>query len=112
MNARRPTFNFERPMNSVERKRWNPASRLRLAYGGQAGRVGLKEGKTRPEAASTIGGTLSVERSTLDVGSSPRGAVFLSYAAQDAEAAKRICEALRVAGIEVWFDQSEPAAKP
>jgi TolB-like protein/Flp pilus assembly protein TadD len=37
----------------------------------------------------------------------PVGAVFLSYASQDAEAAKRICEALRAAGIEVWFDQSE-----
>jgi len=34
-------------------------------------------------------------------------AVFLSYASQDAEAARRICDALRVAGIEVWFDQSE-----
>ena len=34
-------------------------------------------------------------------------AVFLSYASQDAGAAKRICEALRAAGIEVWFDQSE-----
>jgi TolB-like protein/Flp pilus assembly protein TadD len=34
-------------------------------------------------------------------------AVFLSYASQDAEAAHRICEALRAAGIEVWFDQSE-----
>ncbi|HVU16013.1 MAG TPA: TIR domain-containing protein [Candidatus Didemnitutus sp.] len=34
-------------------------------------------------------------------------AVFLSYASQDAEEAKRICEALRAAGIEVWFDQSE-----
>jgi TolB-like protein/Flp pilus assembly protein TadD len=32
--------------------------------------------------------------------------VFLSYASQDAEAARRICEALRAAGIEVWFDQS------
>ncbi|MFZ5496477.1 MAG: TIR domain-containing protein [Verrucomicrobiota bacterium] len=31
-------------------------------------------------------------------------AVFLSYASQDAEAAKRICDALRSAGIEVWFD--------
>jgi TolB-like protein/cytochrome c-type biogenesis protein CcmH/NrfG len=31
----------------------------------------------------------------------------LSYASQDAEAAKRICEALRAGGIEVWFDQSE-----
>jgi TolB-like protein/Flp pilus assembly protein TadD len=34
-------------------------------------------------------------------------AVFLSYASQDAEAAKRICEALRRGGIEVWLDQSE-----
>jgi len=34
-------------------------------------------------------------------------AVFLSYASQDAEAAKRLCEALRAFGIEVWFDQSE-----
>jgi TolB-like protein/tetratricopeptide (TPR) repeat protein len=33
--------------------------------------------------------------------------VFLSYASQDAEAARRICEALRAAGVEVWFDQSE-----
>ena len=35
------------------------------------------------------------------------GAIFLSYASQDAEAAQRICAALRLAGIEVWFDQSE-----
>ena len=34
-------------------------------------------------------------------------AVFLSYASQDAEAARKICEALRAAGVEVWFDQSE-----
>ena len=31
-------------------------------------------------------------------------AVFLSYASQDAEAAKRICDALRAAGVELWFD--------
>ena len=31
-------------------------------------------------------------------------AVFLSYASQDAEAARRICETLRGAGMEVWFD--------
>jgi hypothetical protein len=31
-------------------------------------------------------------------------AVFLSYASHDAEAAKRICETLRAAGTEVWFD--------
>ena len=40
-------------------------------------------------------------------GSTPAGAVFLSYASQDAEAARRICDALRADGIEVWFDQSE-----
>jgi len=39
--------------------------------------------------------------------STATGAVFLSYASQDAEAARRICEALRAGGIEVWFDQSE-----
>ncbi len=37
----------------------------------------------------------------------PSYAVFVSYASQDAEPAQRICEALRAAGIEVWFDQSE-----
>lgn len=36
--------------------------------------------------------------------SDPGKAVFLSYASQDAEAAKRICDALRQAGVEVWFD--------
>ena len=35
----------------------------------------------------------------------PAGAVFLSYASQDATVATRICEALRAGGIEVWFDQ-------
>jgi eukaryotic-like serine/threonine-protein kinase len=34
-------------------------------------------------------------------------AIFLSYASQDAEAARRIAGALEQAGIEVWFDQSE-----
>jgi TIR domain len=37
---------------------------------------------------------------------SPKG-VFLSYASEDAGVAKRICDALRIAGIEAWFDQSE-----
>jgi TolB-like protein len=34
-------------------------------------------------------------------------AVFLSYAREDAQAAKRIADALRGFGVEVWFDQSE-----
>ena len=37
----------------------------------------------------------------------PSRAVFLSYASQDAAAARRICESLTAGGIEVWFDQSE-----
>jgi TolB-like protein/cytochrome c-type biogenesis protein CcmH/NrfG len=36
-----------------------------------------------------------------------RQAVFLSYASQDAEPAQQLCHALRAAGVEVWFDQSE-----
>jgi len=39
--------------------------------------------------------------------STPTGAVFVSYASQDVEAATRICDALRAAGIEVWLDTSE-----
>ena len=31
----------------------------------------------------------------------------MSYASQDAEAAQKICDAFRAAGIEVWFDKSE-----
>ncbi|MBM3852503.1 MAG: TIR domain-containing protein [Verrucomicrobia bacterium] len=38
--------------------------------------------------------------------SSP-GAVFLSYASQDGEAVRRLAEALRGAGVEVWFDWDE-----
>jgi hypothetical protein len=34
-------------------------------------------------------------------------AVFLSYASQDAEPVKRIAEALRAVGLEVWFDQND-----
>ena len=34
-------------------------------------------------------------------------AVFLSYASQDADAARNIGDALRAAGVEVWIDTSE-----
>lgn len=34
-------------------------------------------------------------------------AVFLSYASEDTDAARRLCTVLRSGGIEVWFDQSE-----
>ena len=38
---------------------------------------------------------------------STRAAVFLSYAREDSEPARRIADALRAFGVEVWFDQSE-----
>jgi TolB-like protein len=38
---------------------------------------------------------------------SPTRGVFLSYAREDTEAARRIADALRGFGVEVWFDQSE-----
>jgi hypothetical protein len=61
---------------------------------------------------------IAIERSRMEPESTmnsipPLGAVSLSYAAQDAEAGRRICEALGAAGIEVWFDRSEdPRADP
>jgi TolB-like protein len=48
-----------------------------------------------------------VGEESLKPGSTPTGAVFLSYASQDAQPARKICDALRAAGIEVWFDQRE-----
>jgi TolB-like protein/tetratricopeptide (TPR) repeat protein len=48
-----------------------------------------------------------MEGESPKLASTPTGAVFLSYASQDAEAAQRICETFRAAGMEVWFDQSE-----
>src|ERR1019366_1345344 len=38
---------------------------------------------------------------------SKTGAVFLSYARDDSAAARRIADALRGFGVEVWFDQNE-----
>lgn len=37
----------------------------------------------------------------------PTKAVFLSYAREDTDAARRIADALRGFGVEVWFDQNE-----
>ena len=40
-------------------------------------------------------------------GVEPAKPVFLSYASQDSQGAQILCDALRAAGIEVWFDRSE-----
>lgn len=37
----------------------------------------------------------------------PSGAVFISYASEDLEAASRLAEGLRAAGLEVWLDKNE-----
>jgi TolB-like protein/tetratricopeptide (TPR) repeat protein len=43
----------------------------------------------------------------MATGDSTPGAVFLSYASEDADIAQQIAAALGAAGIEVWFDRSE-----
>ena len=51
---------------------------------------------------------MSVERSELNVERSPpHGGVFLSYAREDTDAARRIAEAMRAFGVDAWFDQGE-----
>ena len=45
-------------------------------------------------------------QSAIEMSAAPK-AVFLSYASQDAEAARKIADALRGAEVEVWFDQRE-----
>ncbi len=39
--------------------------------------------------------------------SDPARAVFVSYASEDSPAASKICDALRAAGVEVWFDKND-----
>lgn len=47
----------------------------------------------------------SVRREYADAVTNPVSkAIFISYASQDAEAARRICETLRAEGVEIWFD--------
>jgi len=48
-----------------------------------------------------------VVRSTHLMSEPLHKAVFLSYAREDADAARHIAEALRAFGVEVWFDMSE-----
>jgi hypothetical protein len=55
-------------------------------------------------------GTEEAGASQATAGTQPStstGAVFLSYASEDAAAAEQIASALRAAGIAVWFDKSE-----
>jgi TolB-like protein len=58
---------------------------------------------TAPMTAEEDRAPLSSEVSQA---STSTGAVFLSYASEDAPTAERIATALRNAGIEVWFDKS------
>ncbi|HBL30633.1 MAG TPA: molecular chaperone Tir [Acidobacteria bacterium] len=47
-----------------------------------------------------------VAREAGSAGSVPDGAVFVSYASEDLDAASRLVEGLRAAGLEVWFDRN------
>jgi DNA-binding winged helix-turn-helix (wHTH) protein len=49
----------------------------------------------------------AAESTVVSQQSAVRGAVFLSYASEDASAAARIATALRNSHIEVWFDRNE-----
>ena len=56
---------------------------------------------------SAQGGRVEVENVSVGCADTASGSIFLSYTSEDSEAAARIAEALKVAGIEVWFDQAE-----
>jgi len=56
------------------------------------------------EPAPEHGGVITAPEVRFDP---TAGAVFISYASQDAAPSARIAGALRAAGIQVWFDQSE-----
>ena len=60
----------------------------------------------RLDSASTEGRCAVTSSSVSSGPTTISGAVFLSYASQDAEVVKRLAAALREAGIEVWFDQN------
>ena len=63
-------------------------------------------GLATPAVFGNLAGVPSAIGSHSTSGSA-RKAVFLSYASEDAEAARRLCEALRANGIEVWFDEAD-----
>ena len=67
----------------------------------------MRAAYVRARAADLAFLMLTMEGKSPPQANRPAAAVFVSYASQDSEAAQRICEALRSAGIEVWFDQSE-----
>jgi TolB-like protein/Tfp pilus assembly protein PilF len=54
-----------------------------------------------------LGAAAATRTSYGAIVNAPSGAVFLSYASEDALAAEHIANALKSAGIEVWFDQTE-----
>src|SRR5262252_8692543 len=67
----------------------------------------MRAAYVRARAADLAFLMLTMEGKSPPQANRPAAAVFVSYASQDSEAAQRICEALRTAGIGVWFDQSE-----
>jgi hypothetical protein len=88
--AKRALIDPKQPCASHDSGRSNSD---KLTFAGEVG--GPPRGSPKPAPGSDASMT------------GPARAVFLSYASQDAEAARRIADTLRAAGIEVWFDQSE-----
>jgi len=54
-----------------------------------------------PAAADAKSGEVETAGKTV-----PSGAIFISYASEDLEAASRLADGLRAAGLEVWFDKN------
>ncbi|MDO8545180.1 MAG: TIR domain-containing protein [Opitutaceae bacterium] len=78
------------------------------AFGGAGGDQGLPAfgGAEGDQGFGFRVGSIRNPRSEIEMSGAPK-AVFLSYASQDADAARKIADALRGAQVEVWFDQSE-----
>ena len=88
-----PRTYFPRASAGSVRSGRSPAALLEASVLGHSRPAATQEGQDGAEAPNQA--------------ATAAGPVFLSYASQNADAARRICDALRAAGIEVWFDQSE-----
>lgn len=56
-----------------------------------------------PETGTPAGGSPAADPSSP----APPGAIFLSYASNDVDAARRLAGALEAAGLDIWFDRNE-----
>ncbi len=80
---------------SQKRRRWDVLVGDQIAHDARLVQFLESAQSTEPMAREAGTGGRSI----------PNGAVFVSYASDDLEAAGRLAEGLRAAGLEVWFDK-------